>query len=233
MGSVSLAAPDHAIPSIAVIIPVYNEAYRVGKVLDVVCNVAEIGEIIVVDDGSNDHSLKVAIQAQECDQRIHLIIHSKNLGKGQAIHSGLNATRAELILLLDADLYGLGVQHLQALYSPLVVDDLDMTIGIFRGGKFYSDFGHWATPWLSGQRCLWRERLESISWRAADGYGLETAITMTSLRNKWKWKKVVWRGVSHPPSETHRGVVNGLINRSKMYLQIVRAFLLAYRSSSE
>lgn len=218
---------DRSIPPITVIIPVYNEFQGIRRVLEIVCQYAPIQEIIVVDDGSKDGTVQTVLQAQDCDDRIRLITHLKNRGKGQAICSGLSATQAELILMLDADLRGLRVQHLEGLVLPVVFDGMDMTIGIFRGGRFYSDFSHWATPWLSGQRCLWRERLEKICWKAAEGYGLETAITVASICNHWRCKKVIWRGVSHPPSEIHRGLLQGFLNRVKMYAQIGRAFFLA------
>ncbi len=218
---------NRSLPSIAVIIPVYNESQGIRRVLEVVCQTPVLQEIIVVDDGSKDGSVQTVVQAQVCDNRIRLITHPKNRGKGQAVFSGLQSTQADLILMLDADLRGLRIQHLEELVFPVLVDGLDMTIGIFRGGKFYSDFSHWATPWLSGQRCLWRERLEKICWRAAEGYGIETAITVASLRNHWRCKQVIWRGVSHPPSEVHRGALSGFLNRVKMYAQIGRAFFLA------
>jgi len=218
---------DPSIPLITTIIPVYNESQGIRRVLEIVCQYAPIQEIIVVDDGSTDDSVQTVVQAQVWDNRVRLITHSENRGKGQAVYSGLQSTQADLILMLDADLRGLRVQHLEELVLPVVVDGLDMTIGIFRGGRFYSDFSHWATPWLSGQRCLWREHLEKICWKAAEGYGLETAITVASMRNHWRCKKVIWRGVSHPPSELHRGLLGGFLNRAKMYAQIGQAFYLA------
>jgi len=218
---------DRSISLITAIIPVYNESQGIRRVLEIVCQYAPIQEIIVVDDGSTDDSVQTVVQAQVWDNRVRLITHSENRGKGQAVYSGLQSTQADLILMLDADLRGLRVQHLEELVLPVVVDGLDMTIGIFRGGRFYSDFSHWATPWLSGQRCLWRENLEKICWKAAEGYGLETAITVASMRNHWRCKKVIWRGVSHPPSELHRGLLGGFLNRAKMYAHIGRAFYLA------
>ncbi|MCX8061071.1 MAG: glycosyltransferase family 2 protein [Anaerolineales bacterium] len=225
--SPSLSSTSRTLPSLAVIIPVYNEALGVKRVLEIVCKFQEVQEIIVVDDGSTDASVQMVVQTQECEERIHLISHLHNRGKGQAVHTGLITTQAEVIILLDADLRGLEVRHLEDLVSPVVSGYADMTIGVFRGGKFYSDFSHWATPWLSGQRCIWKSYLESISWKAAEGYGLETAITVASLRNNWRCQKVIWRGVFHPPSEMHRGPLRGLLNRGKMYAQVGRAFLIA------
>jgi glycosyltransferase involved in cell wall biosynthesis len=218
-------------PSISAVLPVYNEASAVKRVLDILCQCELIQQIVVVDDGSTDGSAQKVVEAMDCDARIHLLTHARNLGKGQAVFSGLQSTQSDLILLLDADLWGLRVQHVEELIIGVLKDNLDMTVGIFRGGKIYSDFSHWATPWLSGQRCLWRKHLEGICWKAAEGYGLETAITVASFRKHWRCKYVIWRGVFHPPSEIHRGIFDGILNRAKMYLQIGRAFLLANLNS--
>lgn len=212
---------------IAAILPVYNEERGVQEVLRVLQEVPTIHEVIVVDDGSQDRSMQIILQSQQSDPRMRLVVHPRNQGKGRAVYSGLCYTQAQLIVMLDADLRGLCACHVEDLILPMVAEQLDMTIGIFRRGKFYSDFSHWATPWLSGQRCIWRKNLERICWRAAEGYGLETALTVASLRYKWKCKKVIWAGVSHLPSEMHRGFFAGLLNRAKMYSQIGRAFLLA------
>lgn len=212
------------INAIAVIIPAYNEGNRIKGVLDVLCQIDRLSEIVVVDDGSFDRTMEAVIQVQQCDERIRILHHAKNLGKGQSVYDGLINTTAEVVITLDADLVGLKPEHIYQLIDPVVHHHKDMSIGIFRGGKFYTDFSHWVTPWLSGQRCMWRNKLYGICWKAAEGYGLETAITLAGQRQHWDTKRVIWRGVSHPPSEGHRGLLRGIMNRVKMYAQILRAW---------
>jgi glycosyltransferase involved in cell wall biosynthesis len=214
-------------PKIAVIIAAYNEALYLGSVLRVLSQVDILHEILVVDDGSKDATQAVALQAAEGDARIKVFGHSKNLGKGQAVFTGRQNTQASILLLLDADLIAINAMQVRALIQPVLKGEVDMTLGLFRGGHLNTDLAHWATPWLSGQRCLRNELMEMISMPAARGYGLETAITVASVLNGWKTQKVELDGVYHPDGETHRGLVSGFLNRVSMYAQIIRAWYVA------
>ncbi|MBP1704011.1 MAG: glycosyl transferase, family 2 [Chloroflexi bacterium] len=213
--------------TIAAIIPAYNEAGRIRRVLQTLHDVRQLGEIIVVDDGSSDGTAQESRLEAESDARIRLIIQPTNMGKGQAIYSGWQATRANCILMLDADLCGLTSQHIVDLYQPVLAGQADMTIGLFHGGYWRTDLSHWATPWLSGQRCFRADLLKKISWEAAAGYGIETALTVAAQLNDWKIVKVPWLGAWHTPSEDRRGFWRGMGRRSMMYLQIIRAWYVA------
>jgi glycosyltransferase involved in cell wall biosynthesis len=214
-------------PKIAAIIAAYNEAEYLGRVLGVLRQVDVLNEILVINDGSQDATEIVALQATERDERIRLLRHPTNRGKGQAIYTGRENTRAGILLLLDADLLELKPSQVRSLIQPVLKGEADMTLGLFRGGRLNTDLAHWATPWLSGQRCLRNELLDMVSRPAAQGYGLETAITVAALLNGWKTQPVWLEGVYHPDGETHRGFVRGLFNRVSMYAQIIRAWYVA------
>jgi hypothetical protein len=138
---------------------------------------------------------------------------------------------SDFVLMLDADLIGLTPEHVTVLCDPVIFGKYDMTLGLFKGGNWKTDFSHWATPWLTGQRCLRREMLQCISREAASGYGLETAMTVAVHQQGWKVKKVPLRGMSHPVSEIHRGGLKGVANRVKMYLHVFRAWYIATAKS--
>jgi len=216
---------------LAALVPGLNEAGRIGKVLEVLGAVPLIDEIIVIDDGSTDHMLDEINQAAVLDRRIRVIRHEVNLGKGQSLFDALCSTQAPVILTLDSDLFGLKPQHVMDLIHPVLDGKLDMTVGLFRGGKWITDLGHWITPWLTGQRCLRRELFTYISEDAARGYGFETALTIAAHQQKYKIRRVYLQGVSHPPSEGHRGFWQGVGNRVKMYTQIVQAWQKARTAS--
>lgn len=213
--------------SMAAIIPAYNEAARIRQVLQVLHQVKQLEEIIVVDDGSSDATAQQSRLEAEIDPRIRLIILPTNMGKGQAVFTGWQATRAPYLIMLDADLFGLVPQHIEDLYQPVLDGRADMTIGIFHGGYWQTDLSHWGTPWLSGQRCFRADLLKKISWDAAAGYGLETALTVAAQLNGWHVMKVPWRGAWHMPSENRRGFWRGVMMKGKMYLQIIRAWYVA------
>ena len=213
--------------TVSVIIPAYNEAVGVTRVIEAIRSTAFISEIIVVDDGSHDQTAANALKAAQGDPRVQVISHPVNLGKGQAIYTGARACNNSIVVMLDADLTGLKPEHIYSLVKPVLESRMDMTLGIFRGGKLASDFSHWATPWLSGQRCFRLELLRYVNREAAAGYGLETALTIAAKQQDWRCAEIIWRGVSHPPSEFHRGKWQGILTRSKMYAQILRAWYIA------
>jgi polyisoprenyl-phosphate glycosyltransferase len=219
--------------SVSAIIPAYNESERILNVLRVLKDVDFLEDIFVVDDGSKDNTVELVQTYQPNDPRIQIILHPNNLGKGEAIFSAYEKCTTPFILMLDADLIGMTPLHVYKLCQPVLDGKADMTLGIFQKGQLSTDFSHWITPWLSGQRCLRAELLNCVSSEAAKGYGIETALTVLSHQMHLKVIKIPWIGMSHPPGEIHRGSVRGLANRGKMYAQIVRAIVIASSQKRE
>jgi hypothetical protein len=214
-------------PHIAAILPAYNEGGRIGHLLAVLKEVDLINEIIVVDDGSQDSTSAEALEAARQDERIRVIRHDHNQGKGAAMFNGSRHTPAPIVIFLDSDLIGLAPAQVEALIQPVASGQADMSIGIFKNGSFVTDASQRVTPWLSGQRCLRRRLLTQVSPRAAAGYGVETAITIAARQGKWRVTNVPLTGVSHPTGEIHRGLIRGAANRLRMYSQILQAAWLA------
>jgi glycosyltransferase involved in cell wall biosynthesis len=216
-------------PLIAAIIPTYNEERNVACVLEALRDSEILDEIIIVDDGSDDRTVEIVREFAKTDARMQVIEHERNKGKGQAIFTGWAATTAPYLLLLDADLHELKPYHILALMTPVLDHQSDMTLGLFWGGHFNTDFSSWGMPFLTGQRGLRSEILKYISQEAASGYGFEVALTVAASQQKFHKHIVPLKGVWHPPSEFHRGGFNGLIWRFRMYGQIIRGWFIATR----
>ena len=218
-------------PLIAAIIPMYNEALNVSGVLDVLRATSLLDEIILVDDGSTDNTAEILYQAATIDRRIQVIQQYRNRGKGQAIFDGWAATSATILLLLDADLKALAPEHIHALLAPVIDHRADMTMGLFRGGHRSTDFSHWLTPFLTGQRGLRAELLKHVSPEAAAGYGFEVALTVAARQQNSRTRAVALRGVWHPSSEfrSERGFWRGMLWKLRMYGQIIRAWYISTR----
>ncbi|MQG21222.1 MAG: glycosyltransferase family 2 protein [SAR202 cluster bacterium] len=96
---------DHTYLSI--IIPAYNEEYRLPKTLEHIANFCDANpfktEIIVVDDGSTDDTLKVIEEAKRNERSIK-IVKLKHRGKGHAVKHGMLEANGDYMLLSDADL---------------------------------------------------------------------------------------------------------------------------------
>ena len=213
--------------SLAAIVPAFNEAGRVSNVVDILCRVEQIDEMIIVDDGSTDGTAQDAKDAARGDPRLKVHRTPENFGKGHAIYQGWNSTNSACLLILDADLINLKPDHLINLFSPVLHGQADMTIGLFEGGYWRADLAHKITPWLTGQRCIRSKLLREISWDASNGYGFETAVTMAARKFDWQCEKVPMVGVTHPLGEIQRGGYHGWKTKMIMFYQVGRAWYIS------
>lgn len=92
-------------PRLSVIIPAYNEAATLEKILGRVRSTGKVEELIVVDDGSSDETPAILQRRLAAGTPgLKILRHEKNRGKGAAIRTGLAAVTGELVLVQDADL---------------------------------------------------------------------------------------------------------------------------------
>ncbi len=90
---------------LSILMPVYNERERVQRAIAEVLDTelpSEI-ELIIVDDGSTDGTREI-LREGDWDDRVRLIEHAHNQGKGAAIQTALSQARGELSAIFDADL---------------------------------------------------------------------------------------------------------------------------------
>ncbi len=88
---------------LSVIIPVYNETESILEILKRVQATELADEIIIVDDGSMDGTREL-IRGLDGHNHVKIYLHEKNMGKGAAVRTGLNAAKGEILLIQDADL---------------------------------------------------------------------------------------------------------------------------------
>lgn len=97
-------------PLISVVAPVYNEAATLAEFvrrIGVVCDRLEPryrAEIVLVDDGSTDHSLAEAKRLIDFEPRLRVIELRRNFGQTGALQAGLSCARGELMISMDSDL---------------------------------------------------------------------------------------------------------------------------------
>src|SRR5690349_11899702 len=91
-------------PCLSVVMPVFNEAQTIRKVLDIVLAQRPVQELIVVDDCSTDGSWDVLRDVAKGNDRIRLLRHERNQGKGAALATGIGHARAAIVIIQDADL---------------------------------------------------------------------------------------------------------------------------------
>ena len=201
---------------VSCIIPAYNEGPRIAAVTSVLSKCDFIDEILVVNDGSADNTAEAARATG-----IEVLSLPVNMGKGAAVSRGISATSGEIILLLDADLVGLTKKHVQDLLAPVIRGDADMSIGIFRGGRVFTDLAQLTTSFLSGQRTLKRSLIEPSELENTK-YGLETVLTQIASEKSLVVKKVYLDDLTQVVKEEKMGLAKGSRQRFKMYWHVIK-----------
>src|SRR5688572_26656259 len=115
-------------PCLSVVMPVYNEAATVRKVLEIVLAQRPVQELIVVDDCSTDGTREVLSDFAKANERIRLIRHDQNQGKGAALATGIAHAKAPVVIIQDADLeYDPTEYH--HLLKPILSGKADVVFG--------------------------------------------------------------------------------------------------------
>lgn len=95
---------------LSIIIPAYNEERTIHLILDKIrdapVTLAQEKELIIVNDGSTDGTVKAVKDYMESnrDLRIQFFEQPKNMGKGAAIHRGIKEASGDYLIVQDADL---------------------------------------------------------------------------------------------------------------------------------
>lgn len=202
----------------AAIIPAFNESKTIGEVLTVLQKCSLVDRIVVVSDGSSDNTVEVALEYDD----VEVIELLENRGKGGAIKAGLDHIPAEIILFLDADLIGLTEAHVASLLSLVLEGKALMAVGLFEKGRVATDIAQRMAPFLSGQRALKRELLESISDLDLSRFGAEVALHRYVEEQHIPVSLVTLPDLSHVMKEEKLGLWKGIAARGKMYWEIIR-----------
>jgi glycosyltransferase involved in cell wall biosynthesis len=129
---------------ISIVVPVYNEARTVRKVIDRLLEVPLPAprEIIVVNDGSTDGTREVLDRIAPVNRVLSIVHAPVNGGKGSALRIGFASARGTIIAIQDADLE-LDPVQLAGLVQPILDGEADVVYG----SRFLE--GRPPGPWLS------------------------------------------------------------------------------------
>jgi glycosyltransferase involved in cell wall biosynthesis len=113
---------------LTVIIPAFNEAGTILKILERVKKVPIEKEVIVVDDASTDGTREIL---EKRGQEIRIFFHETNQGKGAAIRTGLSHVTGDLVIIQDADL-----EYDPSEYPDLMAPILEGKADVVYGSRF-------------------------------------------------------------------------------------------------
>ena len=134
-------------PLITLLVPAFDEESTIAGVLVRVAALDLNTEIVVVDDGSSD-ATAVAVERLAGElggERLRLLRHERNRGKGAAIRTGLSAARGEIVVIQDADLE-YDPRDIPKLVGPLLEGVADVVYGTRLRGVDRREGGHRARP---------------------------------------------------------------------------------------
>ncbi len=125
---------------LSVIIPMYNEEEIIAGTIEAVVRELETlnvnWELILVNDGSVDGTLKAIGESRQGDERIRIVDYSPNRGRGYALRRGFAAARGEMVISTDADLT-YSPEHITRIWNELNASGVDIVLGsvYMKGGR--------------------------------------------------------------------------------------------------
>ena len=121
--------------SVSVVIPAYNEELRIRgslqKVMNFMTENYEDFEVLLVDDGSTDNTVKITEEFAKNYKRLK-IIKNPHSGKGYTVKTGMLKANKDYILFLDADL-ATPIEDLKRFLVWVTENDFDIAIGSREG----------------------------------------------------------------------------------------------------
>ncbi|MBB6522710.1 glycosyltransferase [Pseudoteredinibacter isoporae] len=177
---------------VSVVIPAKNEEKGLSKVLPELVALNIVGEVIVVDDGSTDNTVKICSELQ-----VSCISHPYSMGNGAAIKTGARAASSDVIIFMDAD-----GQHQPKDIERIIEkmsEGYDMVVGArdrsgqasyarYLANGFYNKFASWMSEHkvedlTSGFRAVNAEKFRQFLYMLPNGFSYPTTSTMAFLRS--------------------------------------------------
>jgi glycosyltransferase involved in cell wall biosynthesis len=197
---------------ISCIICTYNEAGRIGAILDAVVNNPAISEVIVVDDGSSDGTPAVL----RAYPSLKVIAYAPNRGKTHAMSRGIAAASQDHLMFLDADLAGITSWSIERLAAPVREGRADATMSL-RGNSLgiYKWLG---IDFVTGERVipasLVKDKVEVMA--NLPRWGAEVFLNDLAVAAGLSIAVVRWPSVDNVRKYAKFGLLQGLISEIGM-----------------
>ena len=184
-------------PELSVIIPVYNEAPTIRKIIEKIHEVNVDKEIIVVDDSSTDGTDKILRDIGFTELKV--IHHTSNRGKGAAFLTGFDNAAGEYVIIQDADLEYEPNDYLKLL-KAIKENNVDIVLGArfidghqgliierignkFLTGTINTFFGSKLNDYATSYKLARKSTFESLNLRAT-GFNIDVELISKALNRR-------------------------------------------------
>ena len=210
---------------VSVIIPVYNdEKYLKQCVESVLTQTYTNLEIILVDDGSTDHTPEICEEYREKYNQIR-VLHKKNGGVGSSRNAGLALATGEYVLFVDHDDW-LDQHHIEDLYNLAVKNKADIAAGNFN--IFYDDkstFAYWLNKDSYFEKDYSIKEWFSLQYRT-DYYNMSLVFTVP-------WDKLYKRLLANKIAYENKAIYTHRILKSSVSASVSETDVFPLRSIEE
>ena len=167
--------------SICVVVPAYNEATQIGKVIETMPDYVD--HVFIVDDVSKDKTVEIVKEYQKKNKKIQLIEHEKNQGVGGAIATGYMEARdndIDVTVVMAGD-GQMDPDDLETIIEPVASGSADYSKG---NRLFYGDA--WSMiphiRYMGNSFLSLMTKVASGYWHIADSQSGYTAISLVALK---------------------------------------------------
>jgi glycosyltransferase involved in cell wall biosynthesis len=203
---------------ISCIVCAFNEAPRIAAVLDVVSMHPLLDEVIVVDDGSTDDTAGIVRRFPA----VKLISSPVNRGKRFAMATGIARAQYDLLMLLDADLIGLAVEHITALAAPVLAGEADVSLSLRKNSLLiYRAIG---LDFVSGERVIGKSLLSEAQeeMHRLPRFGIEIFMNRRIIARRLSIAVTRWPHVTQARKSEKLGFWKGILAEWRMIVDLLQ-----------
>jgi polyisoprenyl-phosphate glycosyltransferase len=216
-------------PTIAAIVPAFNEEKTVGGVVKTLAASGIFKDVIVICDGSTDGTAQAARESGAT------LVHElpKRSGKGAALEHGVTHTDADYVAFFDADLLGFTEDHARRLVEPVLKGERAMNTAWRDRGAVSNFIQMHIMPLIGGERAMSRRVFESIPSRFLRGFMIEAATNYYCRSNGLKYGGTLMPGLTMVKKYQKVGWPKAIGEYADMYWQVAKAMALVRRHAHE